>query len=73
MVDKVRLREQALRQQVEELRIEIDETNRQKQVSEIVESDFFQGLQERARTMRQRKRQATDETATAPPVGSVSA
>ena len=78
MVDKVRLREQALRQQVEELKIEIDETKRQKQVSEIVDSDFFQGLQERARTMRQRKRQGLEdsptgkgeEAPTGPPTGS---
>jgi len=72
MVDKVRLREQALRQQVEELKIEIDENKRQKQVNEIVDSDFFQGLQERARTMRQRKHPATDETPTVPPAGIVS-
>ncbi len=64
MVDKVRLREQALRQQVEELRIEIDETKRQKQVSEIVDSDFFQGLQERARAMRQRKLQGIEDAPT---------
>ena len=72
MVDKVRLREQALRQQVEELKIEIDEAKRQKQVSEIVDSDFFQGLQERAHTMRQRKRQATEEVPDVPPGGTVS-
>jgi HAMP domain-containing protein len=71
MVDKVYQREQALRQQVEELKIEIDETRRQMQVNEIVESDFFQGLQERARTMRQRKRQATEETPAVPPAGTV--
>lgn len=71
MVGKVRQREQALRQQVEDLMIEIDETKRQKQVSEIVESDFFRGLQEAARTMRQRKRQATGEAPTVPPAGTV--
>ena len=71
MVDKVHQREQALRQQVEELKIEIDENKRQKQVSEIVESDFFQQLQERARTLRQRKRQATEEAPTVPPAGAV--
>ena len=72
MVDKVRQREQALRQQVEELKIEIDENKRQKQVSEIVDSDFFQGLQARAQTMRQRKRQAAEEAPNPPPVGAVS-
>lgn len=55
MVNKVYQREQTLRRQVEELKIEIDEAKRQKQVSEIVDSDFFQNIQARARTMRQRR------------------
>jgi hypothetical protein len=59
MVGKVRQREQSLRRQVEELRIEIDVAKRQKQVSEIVDSDFFQDLQTRARALRQRKRDGT--------------
>lgn len=56
MVSKVYKREQTLRRQVEELRIEIDEVKRKKQVSEIVESDFFQDLQVKARSMRGRGR-----------------
>ncbi len=55
MVSKVYQREQTLRRQVEELKIEIDEVKRQKQVSEIVDSDFFQDLRSKARTMRERK------------------
>jgi HAMP domain-containing protein len=55
MVGKVYRREQALRRQVEELRIEIDEVKRKKQVEEIVDTDFFQDLQVKARTMRSRK------------------
>jgi HAMP domain-containing protein len=55
MVGKVHTREQALRRQVEELRIEIDEVKRKRQVDEIVETDFFQDLQAKARTMRSRK------------------
>ena len=51
------LREQALRQEIEQLRIEIDESKRQKQVSEIVDSDFFQDLQSKARSLRTRTRQ----------------
>lgn len=58
MVGKVRKREQTLRRQVEELRIEIDEVKRRKQVSEIVDTDFFQELQARARSMRDRSRQS---------------
>jgi GAF domain-containing protein len=49
------IREQSLRQEIRQLRIEIDEVKRQQQVSEIVESDFFQDLQARARAMRGRK------------------
>jgi len=36
------------------LRIEIDEGKRQKQVDEIVETDFFQDLQAKARAIRTR-------------------
>jgi len=49
------IREQGLRQQIQQLRIEIDEVKRQKQVSEIVDTDFFQGLRAKARAMRGRK------------------
>ncbi len=63
MVDKVYQREQTLRRQVEELKIEIDEVKRQKQVSEIVDSDFFQDLQVRAREMRKRGRRGGEEAA----------
>ncbi len=58
MASKVYQREQSLRRQVEELRIEIDEAKRHTQVSEIVESDFFQDLQARSRALRQRRNQA---------------
>jgi CHASE3 domain sensor protein len=46
------IREQSLRQEIRQLRIEIDEVKRQQEVSEIVETDFFQDLQARARAMR---------------------
>jgi hypothetical protein len=55
MVDKVYQREQVLRKQVEELRIVIDESKRRKQVDEIVESEFFQELKEKAQQMRQQQ------------------
>jgi len=48
------IREQGLRQQIQQLRIEIDEVKRQKQVDEIVETDFFQSLQAKARALRTR-------------------
>jgi CHASE3 domain sensor protein len=49
------IREQSLKQQIQQLRIEIDEVKRQKQVSEIVETDFFQDLRAKARRMRGRR------------------
>ena len=52
MADKVRQREQTLKRQVEALKIEIDETKRKKQVSDIADSDFFRELQAKARDMR---------------------
>ena len=48
------VREQGLRQEIQQLRIEIDETRRQHEVSAIVDTDFFQALQSKARTMRKR-------------------
>lgn len=53
------LREQVLRREIQQLRIEIDEAKRQKQVSEIVDTDFFQNVQARARAMRQRRQAGT--------------
>jgi methyl-accepting chemotaxis protein len=55
MVDKVYQREQSLRKQVEELKIEIDETKRSRQVSEIVDTDFFRDLQAKAERARSRR------------------
>lgn len=61
MANKVYQREQSLRRQVEELKIEIDEAKRHTQVSEIVESDFFQDLQARSRALRERKNRTRTE------------
>ncbi|MFQ5615982.1 MAG: GAF domain-containing protein, partial [Anaerolineales bacterium] len=51
---QVAARDAKLRRQVESLRIKIDELKRQKQVDEIVETEFFQDLRARAREMRRR-------------------
>lgn len=48
----VQERERKLKNQVRQLRIQIDEEKRQRQVKEIVEDDFFQDLQARARERR---------------------
>ncbi len=50
-------REQGLRQQIQQLRIEIDEVKRQKQVEEITGTDFFADLQAKATSYRSRRRQ----------------
>jgi CHASE3 domain sensor protein len=47
------IREQRLRNQIQQLRIEIDEAKKERQVAEITESDYFQQLRERARTLRE--------------------
>ncbi|MEJ2209340.1 MAG: response regulator [Anaerolineae bacterium] len=48
-------REAALRQEVRALKIEIDESKRQKQVAEITETDYFQQLREKARRLRDKE------------------
>ncbi len=63
------IREQTLHQQIQQLKIEIDEVKRQKQVSEIVETDFFQSLTEKAQKMREQRRQAKGEATHGAPGG----
>ncbi|HZU86701.1 MAG TPA: cyclic nucleotide-binding domain-containing protein [Anaerolineaceae bacterium] len=55
MADEVVSREQRLREQVQELQIQIDEVKKAHQVTEITESDYFQELQKRVKEMRRRK------------------
>jgi methyl-accepting chemotaxis protein len=52
MVREIYAREQRLRQQVQELRIKIDESKRNRQVAEIAESEYFQKLREDAKQIR---------------------
>lgn len=52
MIEKVRGREDALRRQVQKLTIQIDETQRRKDVSDVVASDFFQDLRQKAKEAR---------------------
>lgn len=53
MAGEVYAREQRLKQQVNQLRIELDEARQERQVAEITESDYFQQLQSRAHDLRQ--------------------
>ncbi len=54
MVDKVAEREKNLRARVQQLEIMVDRSKLDKQVSEIVDSDFFQELQTKVQGMRDR-------------------
>jgi hypothetical protein len=54
MAQEVIQREQDLRRHVQELQIIIDERKRSDQVKEIVETDFFRDLRQKARAMRDR-------------------
>ena len=49
------LREAGLMQQIEHLRIEIDDARKVRQVAEITETDYFQRLQQRASALRVRR------------------
>ncbi|MBI2763234.1 MAG: response regulator [Chloroflexi bacterium] len=52
MAREVRAREDRLREEVRELRIEIDHTRQARQVAEITETDFFRDLRVRAGDLR---------------------
>lgn len=54
MAEGVRMRDQKLKMQVLELRIEIDETKKACHVAEITETDYFQQLQKKVRTLKER-------------------
>jgi len=55
MVDKVRQREETLKKEVVQLRVEIDQAKKTQQVAEIVESEFFKDLRDKAALMRNRR------------------
>lgn len=52
MAAEVRLREQRLKQEVRQLRIEIDEARAARQVAEITQTEYFQDLQAKASELR---------------------
>lgn len=56
MVRQVYSREQSLKQQVAELRIEIDQVKQAHQVAEITETEYFQQLQQKAHRLRAARR-----------------
>jgi len=52
MALEVQAREQRLKQQIQELRFEIDEVKKARQVAEITETDYFQALRDKAKALR---------------------
>lgn len=52
MAREVQAREDRLREQVRELKIEIDEVRQARQVAEITDTDFFRDLRDRAANLR---------------------
>lgn len=55
MAEQVYAREAKLKRQVAELKIEIDQARKERQVAEITETDYFQELTQKARDLRQRR------------------
>jgi HAMP domain-containing protein len=53
MAEKVYKRQEKLKQEVAQLRIEIDQSKRDKEVADIVDSDFFKELKAKSQAMRQ--------------------
>jgi hypothetical protein len=55
VIKEVKKRENILRTEIQELRIKIDQLNRQKQVTEIIDSEFFQDLKQKVAIIRKDK------------------
>jgi two-component system, cell cycle response regulator len=69
MADEVRAREEALRRQVRELTIEIDEARQASRVAEITDSEYFRSLRGRAAELRSSVRPERDAEQPEPPGG----
>jgi CRP-like cAMP-binding protein len=61
MVRSVKAREDDLKQQLERLTLEIDESRRKQEVEEIINTDFYADLKERARQLRAQRAASQDE------------
>ena len=55
MAAEVKARENRLKKQVEDLKIEIDHTKQARQVAEITDTDYFQTLKQKAKDLREKK------------------
>lgn len=56
MAREIAAREEQLKEQIQVLRIEIDQTKKASQVSEITGTEYFQDLQKKARALRHRSK-----------------
>ena len=56
-LEEARTREEKLQQQLHELQLEVDHIKRARQVAEITETEYFQQLQQRAKRLREQRRQ----------------
>jgi DNA repair ATPase RecN len=52
MITQVKRREETLKQQVQELKIEIDQSRRVQQVSQITQTEYFQQLKQKVKQLR---------------------
>lgn len=55
MANEVQSREEKLKAEVHELRIQIDETRRAREVKAVTDSAYFQALQQKAKTLRKKE------------------
>lgn len=61
MVSEVLAREQSLKSKIQELTIMIDQSRRAREVAEITDNEEFRALQERAKELRKRRQDASEE------------
>ena len=59
MTEQVKIREAMLKQQVQELRIEIDQAKQAKQVADIVETDSFKNLKQKLKTLKSKRQDSS--------------
>lgn len=61
MAQEVRLREQRLKQEVRQMQIEIDHTQKMRQVAQITESDYFQHLKKKAQSLKAQNKSSEEQ------------
>lgn len=59
MAEQVKRRQDQLQREVQQLRVQIDQSTRSAQVREITETDFFRGLRDKAQVLAERRRRET--------------